>query len=113
MARHPRFDLPRVAQHIVQRGNNRQACFACDADYGGYLRDLAEAALRHRCAIHAYVLMTNHVHLLATPADAGAISQMMQAPLKARNLIVSGGEDSVNVFVRAVNLHVIAPHDSC
>jgi len=79
MARHPRFDLPGIAQHIVQRGNNRQACFASDADYGGYLRELAEAALKHSCAIHAYVLMTNHVHLLDTPADAGAISHMMQA----------------------------------
>jgi len=79
MARHPRIDLPGIAQHIVQRGNNRQACFATDADYGGYLRELAEAASKHGCAIHAYVLMTNHVHVLATPAEAGAIARMMQA----------------------------------
>jgi len=79
MARQPRIDLAGIAQHIVQRGNNRQACFSVDADYAGYLKELAEAALKHDCAIHAYVLMTNHVHLLATPGTAGAISRMMQA----------------------------------
>src|SRR3954464_112581 len=79
MARQPRIDLAGIAQHIVQRGNNRQACFGVDADYAGYLKELAEAALKHDCAIHAYVLMTNHVHLLATPGTAGAISRTMQA----------------------------------
>jgi putative transposase len=79
MARQPRLDLPGIPQHVVQRGNDRQACFASEADYRRYLQELREAALKHDCAIHAYVLMTNHVHLLATPTDTGAISRMMQA----------------------------------
>ena len=79
MARIPRIDLPGIPQHIVQRGNDRQACFADDADYLRYRQELGEAALKHDCAVHAYVLMTNHVHLLLTPAERGATSRMMQA----------------------------------
>ena len=79
MARLPRLDLPGIPQHVVQRGNDRQACFATDVDYGQYLQELREAALKHDCAVHAFVLMTNHVHLLVTPSSAGAISRMMQA----------------------------------
>lgn len=79
MARLPRIDIPGIAQHVVQRGVDRQPCFASHADYAGYLRELAEAAAKHECAIHAYVLMTNHVHLFATPNTTGAISRMMQA----------------------------------
>ena len=79
MARIPRIDLPGIAQHIVQRGNDRQACFADDADYLHYRQELGEAALKHECAVHAYVLMTNHVHLLVTPQVPGASSRMMQA----------------------------------
>ena len=79
MARLPRFDLPGLPQHIIQRGNDRQACFADEADYLHYRQELGEAALRHGCALHAYVLMTNHVHLLVTPHEAGAASRMMQA----------------------------------
>jgi len=79
MARLPRIDLPGIAQHIVQRGVDRQPCFAASDDYAGYLRELGEAALKHGCAIHAYVLMTNHVHLLVTPRTSGAVSRMMQA----------------------------------
>lgn len=79
MARIPRIDLPGIAQHIVQRGNDRQACFADDADYLHYRQELGEAALKHACTLHAYVLMTNHVHLLVTPQLPGASSRMMQA----------------------------------
>ncbi|MEO8162047.1 MAG: transposase, partial [Arenimonas sp.] len=79
MARVPRIDLPGIALHIVQRGNDRQACFADDADYLHYRQELGEAALEHECALHAYVLMTNHVHLLLTPQAPGASSRMMQA----------------------------------
>ena len=79
MARIPRIDVPGIAQHIVQRGNDRQACFADDADYLHYRQELGEAALKHDCAVHAYVLMTNHVHLLVTPQVPGASSRMMQA----------------------------------
>ena len=79
MARLPRFDLPDVAQHVVQRGNDRQPCFAAPADYSGYLCEFGEAALKHGCVVHAYVLMTNHVHLLVTPRECGGVSRMMQA----------------------------------
>jgi len=79
MARLPRFDLPGIPQHVIQRGNDRHACFATDGDYRQYMQQLREAALKHDCAVHAFVLMTNHVHLLVTPASAGAISRMMQA----------------------------------
>jgi len=79
MARLPRFDLPGIAWHIVQRGNDRQACFVDDADYLRYRQELGEAALKQGCELHAYVLMTNHVHLLVTPHEAGAASRMMQA----------------------------------
>ncbi len=78
MARKPRFNLPGVPQHIVQRGNNREPCFFAIDDHQRYLHDLYEAAQANHVAIHAYVLMTNHVHLLATPAEAWSISYMMQ-----------------------------------
>lgn len=68
-----------MAQHVVQRGNDRQPCFAAEVDYQHYRQELAEAALRHGCAVHAYVLMTHHVHLLVTPAEVGGVSRLMQA----------------------------------
>jgi len=79
MPRKPRFNLPGVPQHIVQRGNNRARCFFAEQDYRQYLDDLAVAAQKYRCEIHAYVLMTNHAHLLVTPLEKCAISQMMQS----------------------------------
>lgn len=62
-----RVNIVGIPQHIVQRGNNRQACFRDNADYRLYLHLLAVACSRHSCDVHAYVLMTNHVHLLLTP----------------------------------------------
>jgi len=79
MPRTKRLDIPGVAQHLIQRGNDRQACFFREQDYMRYLQDLREAALRFKCRIHAYVLMTNHVHLLVTPEQPGALARMMQA----------------------------------
>lgn len=79
MPRQPRPDLAGVPQHVVQRGNDRQPCFFRPADYVRYLVALREASLRYGIAVHAYVLMTNHVHLLVTPAAAGAVSHMMQS----------------------------------
>ena len=79
MPRLPRFNLVGVPQHIIQRGNNRQACFFDEDDYLFYLECLRDAAARAGCDIHAYVLMTNHVHLLATPQQADAASRMMQS----------------------------------
>ena len=78
MPRKPRFFLPGVPAHVVQRGNNRQPIFFADADYRAYRGWLAEAAGRCGCAVHAYVLMTNHVHLLVTPETHASISRMMQ-----------------------------------
>ena len=78
MARHPRIVLPGVALHIMQRGNDRQDCFRQDNDrlvYMALLRDYA--SLRH-CAVHAYCLMTNHVHLLVTPEDTRGCALMMR-----------------------------------
>ena len=78
MPRQPRPDLAGTAQHIVQRGNDRQPCFFQPSDYAGFLTQLQESARRYDVAIHAYVLMTNHVHLLATPTSIGGVSRMMQ-----------------------------------
>jgi putative transposase len=66
MARLPRFVIPGQPQHVIQRGNNREVLFDAEADYRFYLEKLAAAAEKHDCSIHAYVLMTNHVHLLVT-----------------------------------------------
>jgi putative transposase len=79
MARLPRLYLPGCAQHVIQRGNNREACFYNEADYQAYLSFLKDAAVKYQVAIHAFVLMTNHVHLLLTPSDAQGLSRMMQA----------------------------------
>lgn len=79
MARLPRLDLEGIPQHIIQRGNNRDVCFVSESDYAAYLYWLEEAAKKYGVAIHAWVLMTNHVHLLATPSRPQAISKMMQS----------------------------------
>jgi putative transposase len=79
MARLPRPDLPGIPQHIVQRGNNRLPCFLDDDDRQRYLQYLLEALPRFGCRLHAYVLMDNHVHLLMTPGEAGAVSRLMHA----------------------------------
>ncbi len=67
MPRKPRFFVPGLAAHVIQRGNNRQAIVFEPADYELYLSLLVEGRDRYACSIHAYVLMTNHVHLLLTP----------------------------------------------
>lgn len=79
MARLPRLYLPGCAQHVIQRGNNREACFYAEADYKAYLSFLKDAAAKYQVAIHAFVLMTNHVHLLVTPQSEQGVSRMMQA----------------------------------
>ena len=67
MPNRARLTLAGIPLHIIQRGNNRSACFYSDEDYHYYLNRLKEQATKYHCAIHAYVLMTNHVHLLLTP----------------------------------------------
>jgi putative transposase len=79
MPRKPRFTLSGVPQHVIQRGNNREPCFLAEPDYRRYLEDLAGSAEKSACHIHAYVLMTNHVHLLLTPMREQGIGEMMQA----------------------------------
>jgi REP-associated tyrosine transposase len=79
MARLARIVLPGHSVHIIQRGNNRQAVFFAEEDYHNYLRTLGEAAAEGGCAIHAYALMTNHIHLLTTPAHENSLSLMMQS----------------------------------
>jgi len=79
MPRRARISLPEVPLHIIQRGNNRQACFHAEEDYCFYLDCLREYAIKTRCQVHAYVLMTNHVHLLATAVDAQGAGALMKA----------------------------------
>lgn len=79
MARLPRLTIPGYPHHIIQRGNNRQAIFGGSSDYETLLAMFEEHARKSAVAIHAYVLMSNHFHLLATPDSAEGIPQMMQA----------------------------------
>lgn len=72
------FNLIGVPQHIVQRGINLEPCFFADEDYLYYLRCLREAARSHACRIHAYVLMPDHMHLLATPRTRSGFEAMLQ-----------------------------------
>jgi putative transposase len=79
MPRRARLALPNIPLHLIQRGNNRQACFFADEDYRFYLDWLAEHAGKTSCRIHAYVLMTNHVHLLLSAESAQAVGALMKA----------------------------------
>ena len=79
MPRKPRFNLPGIPQHVDQRGNNREPCFFTQADYPRYLDDRGRPINRFSCQLHAYVLMTNHVHLLVLTTQTYGISQTMQA----------------------------------
>lgn len=79
MPRLPRLNLQGVPQHVVQRGNNRQVCFFIEQDYTVYLDKLKYYAKQYQVDVHAYVLMTNHVHLLMTPNTDKGVSQLMQS----------------------------------
>ena len=78
MARRARLLFAGVPQHLIQRGNNRQATFFAEEDYRSYLNWLLEAVKKYDCRIYAYVLMTNHVHLLASAERPYDLSRMMQ-----------------------------------
>lgn len=79
MPRRPRIKLAGIPQHIVQRGINREPCFFSEEDYHCYLHWLEKSAGDWHCAIHAYVLMTNHVHLLLTAGSEEGIAKLMQS----------------------------------
>lgn len=79
MPRRPRLVIADVPLHIIQRGNNRQPCFVTEPDYLVYLDLLQRAALASDCRVHAYALMTNHTHILATPATATGPGAMMKS----------------------------------
>jgi len=79
MPRKPRMYLPDVPCHVIQRGNNREASFFTAQDYQFYLECLHDASQRYGVLVHAYVLMTNHVHLLMTPIEKHSISSVMQS----------------------------------
>ena len=79
MPRQPRYFISGVPQHVIQRGVDRQAVFFQPSDYELYIDVLQEGANRYECEIHAYVLMTNHVHLLLTPRSKRSLPQLMQA----------------------------------
>jgi putative transposase len=78
MARLPRFVIPDQPQHVIVRGNNRAEIFCAEADYKFYLEKLQLACDKHGCKRHAYVLMTNHLHLLITPQEEQGIGKAMQ-----------------------------------
>ncbi len=79
MPRKHRNFLPGIPLHIIQRGNNRQVCFYTERDYVVYLDKLYEYSEKLDVAIHSYVLMTNHVHLLLSPANTYGASQLLQS----------------------------------
>jgi putative transposase len=79
MPRQPRYFIPDLPQHVIQRGVDRQAVFFEPSDYELYLRSLDAAAKRYECQIHAYVLMINHTHLLVTPGSERSLPRVMQA----------------------------------
>jgi REP-associated tyrosine transposase len=79
MPRQPRLIVPEWPVHIIQRGSNRMACFRQQGDYLVYLALLRQVSSKTSCAVHAYCLMTNHIHLLVTPAKAAACSALMKA----------------------------------
>lgn len=79
MARLPRYAIPGQPQHIIQRGNNRQDIFATEADYQVFRDALVDASKKHGLTIHAYVWMTNHIHLLASPESPDSISKVFQS----------------------------------
>lgn len=79
MPRPHRLNIPGYPYHVIQRGNNRGACFFADRDYAFYVKCIERASEKFQCAIHAYALMTNHVHLLLTPAREDSLQKFMQS----------------------------------
>ncbi len=78
MARLPRIVIPSYPLHIMHRGNNRQDIFESEKDMNRIKEDIAEGLAKTDCRLHAYVIMTNHLHLLITPTDKDQLSKFMQ-----------------------------------
>lgn len=79
MPRLPRYVLPGHPQHVIQRGNNRCPIFVAEEDYGSFRHYLREACRRHDCEVHAYVFMTNHIHLVMTPGKEDSLARVLQS----------------------------------
>lgn len=79
MPRRARIVIPGMPVHVMQRGHDKQAIFFCEDDYWRYLNDLKLAASNTGCEVHAYVLMTNHVHLVVTPSEEASLGEMMRS----------------------------------
>ena len=79
MPRQPRIVIPDQPLHIMHRGNNRQDVFLCFEGRQRFLEDLAVSLKKNSCSLHAYVLMTNHFHLLLSPPSGEALSRLMQS----------------------------------
>ena len=79
LARLARLNMAGVPQHVIQRGNNKKACFFDEQDYKVYLAKLKEYSLKLGVSVHSFVLMTNHVHLLLTPTEGNGVSRLMQS----------------------------------
>ena len=79
MPRRARVVIPNMPVHVIQRGHDKNPIFFCDDDYWRYLNDLKLAASKAGCSVHAYVLMTNHVHLVVTPHAEHALGEMMRS----------------------------------
>ena len=79
MPRLPRFTTPGYPQHVIQRGNNRSTLFTHTSDYIAFRESMLSALQRYTCELHAYVFMTNHVHLLMSQVRSGSIARVMQS----------------------------------
>ena len=98
MPRQCRYFIRNILQHVITRGVDQQAVFFHEQDYTLYLKALQDAAATNECLIHAYVLMTNHVHLLVTPGRKRSLPLMMQAMgrnyvLRLTSLIILSDDD--------------------
>ena len=107
MPRPRRIDAPGYPQHVVQRGNNRQRVFFADGDRVAYLRLLCNHAGQQQGRVHAYVLMDNHIHLLATPDVSGGLSRMMQAVNRAHVRRVNDRQGRTGTLWAPVAAHIL------
>jgi putative transposase len=106
MARLPSLAVAGQPLHIIHRGNNRQAIFFAEADYQRILADLALSAKNYKCHIHAYALMTNHIHVLLTPKAANSGSRMMQSV--SRRYVRYINSEYENQGQTTINIHSLS-----